>query len=391
MNTDANSAHKSVPIRHFHFCGGSGGAALGLNMGRATVGNLSTDMICVGGIDSDPGACRDFKRFTGVEQACLDLFDRQSYRDFHGKEPPPGWKEITVDDVRRACIGGKAPNIVIISAPCKAFSRLLSAERAASPKYQALNRLVIRCVGFMLAAWADDLPEIVMIENVVGIMTRGRALLDQIGSLFRNSGYDARETVHDAGELGGLGQRRKRFLMVARNCAKVPALLYEPPKRRVLSIGEVIAEMPAPGDVAGGPMHRIPRLDPVTWLKLALIPAGKDHRALEGLDLGQYGIARMGSHANKMRVEDWLSPGHTVTGSDRVGSGMPSVADPRSIDISSAAGDYGSYGVRDLTKEREQIQIQNRIEIKDMFRTGKRGQRRQNPHYLKPRRDRPGR
>lgn len=45
----------------------------------------------------------------------------------------------------------------------------------------------------------------------------------------------------------------------------------------------------------------------------------------------------------------------------------------------------------DDEKEREQIQIQNRIEIKDMFRTGKRGQRRQNPHYLKPRRDRPGR
>ena len=44
-------------------------------------------------------------------------------------------------------------------------------------------------------------------------------------------GYAVAETMHDCGELGGLAQSRKRFLLVARNVAKVPPFLYVPPTR----------------------------------------------------------------------------------------------------------------------------------------------------------------
>jgi site-specific DNA-cytosine methylase len=69
-------------------------------------------------------------------------------------------------------------------------------------------------------------------ENVPRIATRGRAVLDQMIRLLEAYGYAVVETTHDCGELGGLGQSRKRFLLVARHREKVPPFLYEPPKRR---------------------------------------------------------------------------------------------------------------------------------------------------------------
>ncbi|MFX6182826.1 DNA cytosine methyltransferase, partial [Acinetobacter baumannii] len=80
----------------------------------------------------------------------------------------------------------------------------------------------------------DDPPELIIFENVPRIATRGRHLLDQIVSLLRQHGYATAETTHDCGEIGGLAQSRKRFLLVGRHMAKVPNFLYEPPKRNLL-------------------------------------------------------------------------------------------------------------------------------------------------------------
>lgn len=324
-------------ISHFHVYCGAGGGALGFQQGEARVGNLVARFECLGGIDSDPAACRDFGRLVGVPATCLDLFDRAGYEAFHGQRPPTSWREAGPDDVRRAA-GGRRPNILFFSAPCKGFSGLLSAARAASPKYEALNRLALRGLLLAMEAWGDDPPELVLFENVPRIAQRGRHLLDQITGLLRGYGYAARETTHDAGELGGLAQHRGRFLLVARHQQKVPAFLYEPGRRRVRAIGEVLAELPTPGAPAAGPLHELPRLTWPTWVRLALIPAGKDWRALQGLDFGAFRLVRYGAHHGKMRVEDWAAPAHTVTGSDRVGSGALSVADVR-------WGDYGQYGV----------------------------------------------
>ncbi|RCB71304.1 hypothetical protein, partial [Escherichia coli] len=82
-------------------------------------------------------------------------------------------------------------------------------------------------------------------------------------------GYASRETVHDCGELGGLGQTRKRALIVVRHPSKVPNCLYEPPKRALRSVGDVIGGLWLPGDPAAGSMHRVPRLQWKTWVRLA--------------------------------------------------------------------------------------------------------------------------
>jgi site-specific DNA-cytosine methylase len=324
-------------ITHFHIFCGAGGGAIGFQRGEARVGALRARFDCLGGIDSDPAACRDFSRLVGVSAACLDLFSREQYEAFHGRRPPEEWHETTPDDVRRAA-QGKVPDILFLSAPCKGFSGLLSAARASSPKYEALNALALRGLLLAMEAWGDDPPPLVLFENVPRIQQRGRALLDRILGMLRHYGYAARETTHDAGELGGLAQHRNRFLLVARHEQKVPSFLYEPSRRRVRAIGEVLSELPVPGAPAAGPLHAMPRLTWLTWLRLALIPAGKDWRALQGLDLGAYGLVRYGDHHGKMRVEDWTEAAHTITGSDRVGSGALSIADVR-------WGSYGQYGV----------------------------------------------
>src|SRR5438105_2230660 len=213
-------------VEYRYFCGfsGPGGGAMGFSKGDARVGHLRAKFRCLGGFDSDPRCVRDFKRNVGVPATLLDLFSRQQYRDFHGVEPPPDWKEATADDIRRAA-GYEYPNIVFLSPPCKGFSGLLSEKLSLTPRYQALNGLALRGLWLMLEAFADDPPEFFLLENVPRIRTRGRDLLDQIIQLLNAYGYAVAETMHDCGELGGLAQSRKRFLLVARNVTKVPPLL----------------------------------------------------------------------------------------------------------------------------------------------------------------------
>lgn len=339
---------RSVEIRHFHLFAGIGGGALGFNRGHARIGTATATMRCIGGVDIDEHAIHAFSRLAGVPGTALDLFDRQQYRDFHGREPDDDWSEAVPDDIRRAA-HGERPHIVFLSSPCKGFSGLLSNANSASRRYQALNRLTLRGIRLMLEAFADDPPELVIFENVPLIAQRGRALLDEIGHLLRRAGYAVVETTHNCGHLGGLAQNRTRFLLVARHQQKLPPFLYEPPRQALKTIGEVIGKLPVPGGATlHHPMHRLPALQWRTWLRLALIEAGSDWRSLEKLavsdgylrDIGIMPL-RFGEYRNNLRVEGWEKSAHTVTGSNHVTGGALSVADPR------AAKTYfgGTYGV----------------------------------------------
>ena len=42
--------------------------------------------------------------------------------------------------------------------------------------------------------------------------------------------------------------------------ASVPPFLYEPPKRFLHGVGDVLSKLPLPGDMRAGPMHRVPAL-----------------------------------------------------------------------------------------------------------------------------------
>ncbi|MGP3620978.1 DNA cytosine methyltransferase [Pseudomonas aeruginosa] len=320
-------------LYHFHFCCGLGGGAKGFNRSRPRVGNVEAQWECLGGIDVDAGVLRDFAKLAGVPGTQLDLFTRDQYIRFHGKEPPAGWREATPEDIRRAA-GGKRPDCVFISSPCKGASGLLSEEKAKTPRYQALNELTLRCIWLMGEAWANDPVPLIAFENVPRLATRGRHLLDQIGQLLGHYGFANAETTHDCGELGGLAQSRKRFLLVARNIEKVPAFLYEPEKKSLRAVGDILARMPLPGNIeAAGPMHRVPSLQWRTWVRLALVRAGSDWRSLNELAIEDGHLRDLvivpEYRSGYMGVHGWDDTAGTIAGRSGPTNGAFSVADPR--------------------------------------------------------------
>lgn len=349
----------------FHLFCGIGGGAIGFQNARGESHGLHGRFRTLGGVDCDSLAIEDFDRLVGVKGTVLDLFTREDYEAFHGEAPPASWREATPEDIFAAA-GGECPDVIFTSPPCKGLSGLLSNEKSESPKYQALNRLVVR--GFFLALEAFSapgrrLPRLVLLENVPRIAQRGRKLLDQVTAMLRAYGYAVAEGAHNCGEIGSLAQNRNRFLLVARHTSSTAPFLYQPPKHRVRAIGEVLEQLPMPDAPEAGPLHRLPRLRRETWERLALIPAGKDWKALKAIDVSRLRLVPVpGAPSNVLRIVDldavpevdgaelaadggvgqdgprfnnvyrtatWDEPSPAVTGGAGPSSGSSAVADPR--------------------------------------------------------------
>ncbi|MGA0608877.1 DNA cytosine methyltransferase [Caldimonas sp. KR1-144] len=328
--------------------GAVGGGALGFKRAVVRMGMHEGTWECIGSIDVDEGANRVFARRVGAPATTIDLADRSQYIAIHGHEPPPVWREATPEDIRRAA-GGMRPDCIFLSAPCKGFSGLLSEAKSTTAKYVAMNGLAERGLWLALEAWADDPVPLILFENVPRLLTRGRPFVDQLIAMQQAFGYATAETVHDCGELGNLAQSRKRCLIVGRHMAKVPNFLYEPPKRPLRAVGDVLSKMDLPGVEAAGPMHRVPNLQWKTWVRLAFVEAGSDWRSLNKLAIEDGHLRDFvivpEMHNGVLGVRDWHEPAGTVTGNARPGTGSFSVADPR-FDQSEKWHDGHSYGVR---------------------------------------------
>lgn len=314
--------------------GGIGGSALGFMGARAEYMGKMAKFRNICSIDADPVVCRNYELITGNSAIQMDLFDRQQYIDFHQvDEPPAGWHEAEPWDIWQA-FGEEVPDVIFTSPPCKGFSGLLPEKSAASRKYQALNLLTIRGIDITLAACRDyggELPALFLLENVPRIVTRGKKILDKIKATLEKYGYVINDESHDCGEIGGLGQHRKRYLLIARNEKKMPAFVYKPEIKPLKTIGEVLGPLPLPGDeVNGGPMHSIPMLQRKTWERLAFIPAGGDWRDLEKVEFEKYRLEHI-PRAGAWAIDSWDETGRTVTGGAGVGrsNGLSAVSDPR--------------------------------------------------------------
>ncbi|RKO67150.1 DNA cytosine methyltransferase [Desulfofundulus salinus] len=312
-----------------HLFSGIGGAALGFQQAVSEYKGMVGRFRTLAGIDVDPEACQDFRTLTGAPAVEMDLFSRADYIAFHGHEPPADWREVSAEDLL-AATGGEYPDVVFLSPPCKGFTGLLPEKVAMSEKYQALNRLVVRGLALTMQAFGEDPPSIIMLENVPRITSRGEWLLRQVKRLLRRYGYVFHEGFHCCGEIGGLAQRRKRYLLIARLEKKMTAFVYRPPSRRLKTIGEVLGKLPLPDDPSMGPMHRLPRLQWRTWVRLALIPPGGDWRDLEHLDFENLRLKHT-PRTGAYQVAMWDEPCGTVIGSARVqgSNGVAAIADPR--------------------------------------------------------------
>ncbi len=297
--------------------GGLGAGARGFMEAMAQLGPDRARFVNLGGIDLDPDASSDFERLAGGPSLTADI------------------AQLAIDELRRFA-GARRPDCVFLSPPCKGYSRLLSTKAAETPKYQALNELVLKGLFLIVSAWPEPPPAII-VENVPGIMSRGRDILEKARQLLAAHGYVFHEGTHDCGEVGGLAQHRRRFLLVARRPAAVPAFIYRPRLQRVRGCGEVLGQLPLPEDPGAGALHRLPKISWLNWVRLALIPAGGDWRdlpaAVPGALLEQTGAnaASFKGRPGHFEVNAWEDPTRAVNGTARVGTstGPAAVADPR--------------------------------------------------------------
>lgn len=354
------------------FCG-CGGMVHGYESARAEMLGTRARFKTIFAVDVWPVAAESCERMTGVKVHVADLFTADQYVGFHGERPcwcgsrqrldachacpPPDWTEMQPSDLRRLCPGGV--RVLKGSPPCKSFSRLLGGDRALTPRYQALNQLVVRWLWLWLEAFPETPPDLILMENVPDIADprrrkrrRGETVVEQVEAMLQAYGYACRRTTFDCGEIAGLAQHRDRFLLVARRVATTQAPLLEPFKVPMKTIGDVIGDLPPPVGDTGVPMHVLPtRTDLKTKHRLAFVEAGGDWRSIERNWLSAPGWTFAGGvlvpmmdggegvadprlppnenrHTNKYAVGAWAEQARTVTGG-RIGSAANCVEDPR--------------------------------------------------------------
>lgn len=307
------------------FCG-LGGKTLGFLRAQSKAGSRFES---IAAFDIEAEACTDFKTITGDEATQLDI------------------GALTPGELRDLC--PRRPDVVIGSPPCKGFSGCLPMGMAKTKKYQDLNALALYSLDLVLEAW-DQPPAFILWENVPRMLCRGATLLRRAKALLAAKGYEVDLRVHDCGEVGGLAQSRDRVLLVARHRELAPTPLLRPPAQGLRSMASVLWDLPVPTPDSddGGPMHRLPRLSTLNWVRLAAIRAGRDWRDLPA-QIRMAGDPRLPGddrrHAGKYGVQDGAFPAHTVLSEARTGKGWADVADPRLAPR--AARQNGGFGVND--------------------------------------------
>ncbi|PFH12728.1 hypothetical protein BX604_7539 [Burkholderia sp. JKS000303] len=74
-------------------CSGLGGGAKGFRKAKSRVGEKVATWRCIGGVDNDPAACRDFKSLVGADCTLMDLFTRERI----GNAVPPDAAEAIAE------------------------------------------------------------------------------------------------------------------------------------------------------------------------------------------------------------------------------------------------------------------------------------------------------
>ena len=137
-------------------------------------------------------------------------------------------------------------------------------------------------------------------------------------------------------------------MLIARHAEKVPAFIYEPPKRRCAPWAKSWAVCTCQATCAPA-LHRIPNLSWKTWVRLAFVQAGGDWRSLNRLAVQdgylQDYLLVPEMHRGALGVHSMQDSAGVIAGRSYPLNGAFSVADPR-FDPSAAWKDGQAYGVR---------------------------------------------
>lgn len=141
-----------------HMFAGSGGDARG----------FADEGFEVTGLDMDPRACQDFRALTNRPAHVVDI----------AKLEPFDLSMVA------AC-----PDVLVLSAPCKSFSGLMSEAKASTDKYIEMSGLALRAIFLATEAWKKR-PRLILFENVPRIKgKRGAHMLEQLRGLLTRYGY----------------------------------------------------------------------------------------------------------------------------------------------------------------------------------------------------------
>jgi DNA (cytosine-5)-methyltransferase 1 len=112
----------------------------------------------------------------------------------------------TIDGAQLLGLAGGALDVLAACPPCQGFSSLTSKWRKADPR----NELVLE-----VARLAEEMrPRAIMVENVPGLVDKGKILFDELVRRLRDLGYRCTWSVLQVADYG-VPQRRRRLVLLA--------------------------------------------------------------------------------------------------------------------------------------------------------------------------------
>lgn len=196
-------------------------------------------------------------------------------------------REVTGKEILELA-GVKEIDLIAGCPPCQGFSQLTEKYK----RYDSRNELVLE-----MARLIEEIkPKMVMMENVPGIATKGKSILDEFVRRLESMGYSVNMGTLQMADYG-VPQSRRRFVLLAGKGFEIPlpqpTHRFKADERRKLkpwvALGEVIKEMPQPVTLSyakknGGPerfnWHVVRDLREISIRRLKAIKEGQNRLAL---------------------------------------------------------------------------------------------------------------
>ena len=220
----------------------------------------------------------------------IDSDAAQTYKRNHPRT------QLLADDIRDVsgsglleAAGSDQISLLVGCAPCQGFCSLTSKYHKSDPR----NELLLAMADVV----EEILPRAVFMENVPGVLSRGKSIFDQFLSVLADLGYQYSWRVEQMADFG-VPQSRRRLVLVAGLGFDIP--LPEPTHARVPEDGsglrawktvrQVISHMGAPITLKaarrnGGPQshnwHVVRNLQPQVKKRLEAAEPGKTWLAID--------------------------------------------------------------------------------------------------------------